>query len=397
MSRPRRAATVIHRYTGLVLALFLTITGLTGAVIAWNDELERVFAPSLFVLPAASVGKPALDIFTLRDIAERVSGGAVNGVDWTRARAGPARFSVEARPGRPAPADDEIALDPATGRLLGARRYGDISQGAINTMGVIYELHASLLLGPTGTLILGIAALLWTIDCFVGAYLTFPARARTRRSAPAWLTRWWPSWRVRWRAGGYRLLYDLHRAGGLWPWALLFILAWSSVGFNLPQVYRPVMALLGTAAEAPASPARDPNVPPRLGWRAAHVRAQTLMARAAARERFEVRSERLMFYDPATHGYAYRVLSDRDPGVTGNTQIRFDGDTGRPLALDIPTGRAAGTTIDAWLGDLHVADVFGVTMKIILTLVGLAVAVLPVTGVLIWWRKRNPKKRAVTI
>ena len=104
-----------------------------------------------------------------------------------------------------------------------------------------------------------------------------------------------------------------------------------------------------------------------------------------------------MFYDPATHGYAYRVLSDRDPGVTGNTQIRFDGDTGRPLALDIPTGRAAGTTIDAWLGDLHVADVFGVTMKIILTLVGLAVAVLPVTGVLIWWRKRNPKKRAVTI
>lgn len=38
-----------------------------------------------------------------------------------------------------------------------------------------------------------------------------------------------------WEAGGYKLNFDLHRAGGLWLWAMLFILAWSSVAFNLSE------------------------------------------------------------------------------------------------------------------------------------------------------------------
>ena len=34
---------------------------------------------------------------------------------------------------------------------------------------------------------------------------------------------------------------DLHRAGGLWLWAMLFVFAWSSVAFNLTPAYDAVM------------------------------------------------------------------------------------------------------------------------------------------------------------
>ena len=144
MNRSRRIATVVHRYTGLTLALFLAIVGLTGAIIAWNDELERVFAPALFVLPPEAVGRPARDVFTLREAAERATGFAVNGVDWTRKPDQPALFYLEARPDGPVPHDDVVALDPSTGRVLGQRRTGDLRQGTVNLMPFLYSLHDSL-------------------------------------------------------------------------------------------------------------------------------------------------------------------------------------------------------------------------------------------------------------
>lgn len=293
-----------------------------------------------------------------------------------------------------APHDDVVALDPSTGRVLGQRRTGDLRQGTVNLMPFLYSLHDSLALDETGRFVLGVAALLWTIDCFVGAYLTFPARAKTSRPVPAWLRRWQPAWAVRRRSSSFKLLYDLHRAGGLWPWVLLFILAWSSVSFNLPQVYQPVMAaLLGVEAPAPDHRTMPTSQQPRLDWRSAHGRGQAIMAGVAAREGFTVQSERLMFLNPATHVYAYRVLSDRDPGRTGNTQITIDGDSGALLSLTVPTGRAAGTTVSSWIGEIHVGDVLGFPMRVMLTLAGLATALLSVTGVWLWWRKRSARRR----
>lgn len=395
MNRARRAATLVHRYTGLAIAAFVAVTGLTGAVIAWNDQLERVFAPALFVLPDAATHRPPLDVFALREAAERQTGFAVNGVDWTRAPGAPAFMTLEARPGGPAPHDDEIALDPATGRIVGARRHGDLRQGVVNLMPLLYDLHDQLALGETGALILGVAALLWTIDCFVGAYLTFPARGAPPRPASAWLRRWAPSWSVRRRGGRYKLFHDLHRAGGLWPWALMLIVAWSGVSFNLPQIYWPVTnAIFG--AEPAQAPARiaDPARPARLDWRTAHRRGRTLMAGLARHDGFVVLSERLMFYAPPSHAYTYRVRSDRDPGVHGNTQVRFDGDSGRLLATQVPTGRAAGTTITSWIGDIHTGEVLGLPLRIALSLTGLAATSLSVTGIWLWWRKRGARSRS---
>lgn len=72
--------------------------------------------------------------------------------------------------------NDQIYVNPYTGEILGGRTWGDITQGVKNLMPFIYRLHYSLALGDIGTLVFGIIALLWTTDCFVGTYLTFPAK-----------------------------------------------------------------------------------------------------------------------------------------------------------------------------------------------------------------------------
>jgi uncharacterized iron-regulated membrane protein len=394
--RARQALVRLHRWVGLGLAGFLVVVGLTGAAIAWNDELERVCAPALFVLPQKMAPRPALDPFALREAAERAAPGfAVNGVDFTRKADEPARFFVEAKPGGPAPANDEIALDPSTGRLLGARRDGDLRQGVVNLMPFIYSLHDSLALGDGGALVLGFVALAWTIDCFIGAWLTLPVRARGRRPLRRWLSRWRHAWTIRRPTTPFKLTFDLHSAGGLWLWGLLLVLAWSSVAFNLPAVYRPVtQALFGVDAEGPLSraPVRLQR-PPALDWRKAHAVAQVAMAAEAQRFGFSVRAERLMVYDPAARTYAYRVKSSLDPGKLGNTQITLDADDGRAVAFSRPTGGRLGTTLTTWIDDLHTAGVFGWPMQVLISLTGVTVSGLSVTGVLIWMRKRRANRR----
>ncbi|WP_311964532.1 PepSY-associated TM helix domain-containing protein, partial [Acinetobacter baumannii] len=87
-------------------------------------------------------------------------------------------------------------------------------------MPFIYRLHYALALDGVGILVFGVVSLLWTVDCFIGAWLTLPARrAGAWRS---WWTRWWSSWKLR-GGSSYKLSFNLHRAGGLWTWVLLFM------------------------------------------------------------------------------------------------------------------------------------------------------------------------------
>lgn len=100
----------------------------------------------------------------------------------------------------------------------------------------------------------------------IGAYLTF------QRGRPFW-RKWKPAWGIKKR-----------RAGGLWVWAMLFVLAWSSVDFNLHEVYRPVThALFGMREHVLQPTLSTPQAEPGLGWMAGYERGRTLMAREIER------------------------------------------------------------------------------------------------------------------
>jgi uncharacterized iron-regulated membrane protein len=45
--------------------------------------------------------------------------------------------------------------------------------------------------------------------------------------------------------------------------------------------------------------------------------------------------------------------------------------------------------VTTWLTSLHIAAVGGVGYRVVATVLGLAVIVLSVTGVMVWWRKRS--------
>ena len=181
IARLRAALLLTHRWVGLLLAGFLLIAGLTGALLAWNDELEAAISPGLFVVPPPRPGATPPDLLTLRDKVQAAHPEARVAMAWLQAEPGQALvFRLLARPdpatGQAAALpDDQVFVNPHTGELLGTRKWGDITQGSKNLMPFVYRLHHSLALGVAGRYAFGIVALLWTLDCFVGAYLTLPA------------------------------------------------------------------------------------------------------------------------------------------------------------------------------------------------------------------------------
>jgi uncharacterized iron-regulated membrane protein len=256
-------------------------------------------------------------------------------------------------------------------------------------------LHYALAM-PTqvGMLVLGIVALVWTLDCFVGFFLTLPLSRGANPEGTGFWRRWKPAWLVKWQAGAYRINFDLHRAAGLWLWALLFVFAWSGVALNLNQVYKPVMQAFFEFNDPRAElPATEKNqVTPALAWADAYRIAREHMARQSELHGFKIRFEDSLSYDPSKGLYRYRVNSDRDVHERrGSTMIWFDANNGDIRYVSMPTGQAPGNTITSWLYALHFGAVFGLPYRILVCVAGFVVALLSVTGVMIWIHKRRAR------
>lgn len=376
----------LHRWAGLAIAAFLFVVGLTGSILAFYPDLNHWLTPELFPGPHPGT---ELSLGALAQRAEELVPNARVSSVFT-GYAGTAMIQIEAGPGQPELDFSRIYLDPMTGAEFGRVNWGAFPTSRAEVLPFIYRLHYSLAAGDTGSWLLGIVALIWTIDCFVSFLLTLPPRSD--RSRKNFLARWSPSWRIKAAGSFYRISFDIHRAGGLWLWGMLFIFAWSSVYWNMTSVYVAVTdALFGFSPPLWARPAPPASVSGGsiMTWEQAQAVAERLMTEQARSHGFSILRPVGLNRMHDRSVYSYDVMSSRDiADAYGATSIAFDAITGDLRDVTIPTGFRTGNTLTAWLGELHMADVFGLPYKTFVCLLGLAIAALSVTGVYIWWKKR---------
>lgn len=403
MSISRQFWVVCHRWAGLTIALFLAVAGFTGIFLAFFAEIEGLVSPELHHVEAPGPNARPIAPLALREkVLEQFPGGIINyaslhidpghSADYSVDRLNPKTGEVE-----PWSREwDQIFVDPYTGRILGTRTWGDITQGTKNLMPFIYRLHYSLALGEYGSLAFGIAALLWTIDSFVGFYLTLPVRIRRRVGAapaggPGWWRRWQPSWFIRWGSSAYKVNFDLHRAGGLWIWPMLLVFAWSSVAFNLTQVYTPVMKLFGAVErDSEIVQLARPDYRPRLDAAAAAKRGGELAKTEMTRRGLVAGAADSIYYMPESGLYAYRFTSGLDfTSDGGRSTVVFSGGDGHLIKVELPAGQNGANTFTNWIMALHMGMVFGLPYRIAVSLIGMLVTMLSVTGVVIWMKKRS--------
>ncbi len=432
----RQTCLWIHRYTGLVMVAFLIIAGSTGALLAFYDELDDLFNYQLAYSDVQS--NEPLSIAMLHDnvintypkykfssmpTSLEPDKSAVFSVDKVRDKAAKTQESTQEK----APFQ-EVYVNPYTGNIIGTR---DREQWAWrNTMYKVFWLHRELLLGDIGKLILGIIALIWTINCFIGFYLTLPRKAgaskakkindaannttnntiniTVNKKRASFVKRWLPAWKIRTKTNTFKLNYDLHQAFGLWLWLMLFIIAWSSVGFNLQQVYQPVMeAVIGL--ESKQKPSDKPEKPAQITTqednklsvtKADSIAYLTAQADIVAKEN-GVKIEQLLGirWISEDNQWQMRFKTNKDIGKKGGaSSITVDAITGNIEKVNFGYQSSAASKADQWMATLHMGHISQgaghLIYQLFLVVIGLAVTVLSGTGAYLWLKGRKQRLKS---
>jgi uncharacterized iron-regulated membrane protein len=406
----------LHRWAGLLTAAFLFFSGVTGAVISWDHELDDLLNKQFFDVTTTGPAKPSVELAAL--IEQRDPRARVNYLLITPEKNASLGFFVQPRidpsTGKRYTSMDynQVFLDPNTGAELGRRYWGAVwPVTSENFVSFLYKLHYTMHIPEFwgsdrwGARLLGVIAIIWTIDCFVGFYLTLPQRRRLRAGrAPAvqrelgrgFWARWAPAWKIKTAGSAYRITFDIHRAFSLWTWALLFVIAFTAFSLNLYfEVFSPLMKKVSDYTPTPYELREyrdlDHPIEPRMSY-------ADILARASAdgKARGWDAPVGSLFYGAAHGVYAaafFHPGDDHGAGGVGPAQLYYDSEDGHPIGQRLPwVGTAADVFVQAQF-PLHSGRIVGMPGRILISVMGLVVAALSVTGVVIWWRKRRARVR----
>ena len=392
----RALLVLLHRWLGLGTAMFLFIAGATGAVISWDHELDAWLNPELHDARSAGAPKSVLELAARVEQADpRVR------VTFMPLSVQPGQaFTVFVAPrldpatGNPfEPGYNQVALDPVTAEIQARREWGAVSLSRENLLPFLYKLHYTMHIPAgggieLGTWLMGLVGIVWVFDTLIALSISFPKPDQWRRS-----------FAFRISARRHKLTFDLHRSGAMWVYLLVLMLAVTSVAMNLrEQVVRPAVSLFSdltpspfaTRSPAPVNQPIEPVVTPERLLQLAAARATQAGISAPPGGLFlspELGLWGVGFYQPG---------ADHGDGGLGNPWFYFDSRTGEPAGADIPGTGSAGDIFLQSMFPLHSGRVLGLPGRVLMSAMGVLVAMLSVTGVFIWWRKRVARLHPVS-
>ncbi|WP_256981388.1 PepSY-associated TM helix domain-containing protein [Bordetella genomosp. 4] len=389
----RGALVVLHRWCGLFIAVFLFVAGLTGAVIAWNHELDEWANPDLYVAASGETDNPLSPLELARRVEAADPRLRVSFVPLTLESGHTAMLGVAARidPVTGAPyrlGFNQLAVDPATGQIQGKRQWGQISLSRENLLPFLYKLHYTMHIPKGwgidfGVWLMGVVSAVWIIDCFLALCISFPSARSWRKSL---------SFRL--RQGGAKLNFDVHRSGGVWVWGLLLMLAVTSVSLNLgTQVMRPLVSVFSPLTPTPfqiRQGSRERELADPLVDREQAIAA----AEAEGRRRGWEAPAGSVFYAQRFGIYGVTFFTpenDRDDDGMGNEVLYLDGNTGAVLGEHVPGQGSWGDVFMQAQLPLHSGRIVGTPGRVLISFMGIFVATLSVTGLVIWVRKRRAR------
>lgn len=374
MKRKREYWLRLHRYLGLLAALWLSLLGLSGSLLVYYPELDTALNPEL--LAHETRGQPLPADILLRAVAQAYPDWRVTQLRFPQEE----KRNVSARIARPeAPGQwREVLIDPVSARLHGDRPWARDEFSRRTVFSWLYAFHSALLLkGELGEYLVGSLGLILLVSVVSGLCL------------------WWPrggKWRqVLWfkpRASSIRRYVDLHRVSGYTGALVLGWLAITGMQMNLPRLLSTPLQLFSTVTRHQPPPTVTPG-PTSLSLERLMSQAQACFPQA--------RVTRVVLASQA--GRAWRV-DLRQPGAVGkngSTWVYLDPYRGSVLRVLDPRAQSAGDTVVEWIFPLHNGEAFGAAGRALICLAGGLPLLLSVTGISMWWRKRPRLAVALTL
>lgn len=333
------------------------LIGLSGTALVIEDGLDRLIDPRRYAVTGEGYQSYARYLATARTVAQR--GERVANI-VRPIGAAPLTVTLVSPAGGGAQSTRRLVyLDPATARVL------DVATTDGGVMRLVHRLHGSLLVPVIGRTIVGWVGLTLALSCLSGLIV------------------WWQRSRGIWRAFGWQrgagLATNLHDVAGAGIALPLLVLALTGAWISFPNV----AAVLSGEDRARATARLAGMLAPPLARPALAI--DTVVARA--RPLAPAAPLRTIIL-PTERSADWTLAYDTQPMLT----VAVADDSGVAARGLAPGSVAGGSSVGQIVRRVHDGTGMGRVWNGVIVLAGIAPALLGITGVALWWRRRATRK-----
>ena len=270
-----------------------------------------------------------------------------------------------------------IYTDPYTGKTVG------IYDEELDFFNIVKMLHWSLLINDSiGQQITGWGTFTFVVMLITGIILWWPKNKAARKQ------RFWFKWKeaTKWR----RKNYDLHNILGFYIASIAIIVAFTGMVWAFSW-FQAIVYVAGSCSITPPEPLKATSVI------AAHSdKALAFNKALATAMKKHSDADAFLISRPADSTAAIDVFVGQYPDVYYVThQMKFDQYSGKFLAEKNHNDKNFGEKLITANYDIHVGAILGFPGKVLAFLASFISAMLPLSGFLIWWGRRNKKPKKV--
>lgn len=366
----------IHAWTGLITGLIILIISVTGAVVIFKPEIERVVEPGMNQVHRVDPDAPRLPVdevvarFLAAEPGSEVTGIRMPNVPGSHWSHGPA-MTLLVRNDAWKGGTWDVLVDPVTAEVLGRRRQGD-SWGQW-----LRDFHVRLFYGYWGRVFIGAFGLVMLLSTVTGLVIF------TRFNKGSWL----PS--IRWGRGPRIVVADWHKTIGMATLVLNLIFAATGAVLGLENLYHRYLKEETERAERPQR--TGPDTPGIL--EACVVKATQIIPGATVASQMSLpRDDRPVVTVHVEHP-TLSLIREHTSYVTFNSQ------TGQVIEAYNAADSGAAARLYYANEPLHFGRFGGsLTMKLIYAAMGVLIGFLSISGYIIYvarkWKKWFAPRRA---
>ena len=351
----RKILLYMHLWSGLTAAIFLLLLGTTGALMAFENEIDGALNAKLtYVQPS---GPPLTLTAIAQKLLDRYPGAKIEGFQLPQGPDLSLFVGLTDASGK----ETLLFVNPYTAEIMGTAAEGN------HFMSRVHQFHTHLLAGQVGKQIMGWSGVVLSVLSISGIML------------------WWPAklFRLRWSGSGKRFNFELHNTVGVLSSIFLFVFAWTAVCIHWE---REVGNLAQKVSKAPPTRSAAPQIP-KPG---AEPLSADQLIEIAQNALPDARIMDLELPQNARQPAALALKFPEDHTPLGRTRMRIDAYTGTVLQVQSSRDFApAMKYARMWNRELHTGDILNLPTRILAAFFSLMVPVLALTGPLIWWNRRK--------
>lgn len=344
----------IHLWLGLGTGLIVFIVSITGCIYVFEEEIREATQKDRLYVPMQESNFVGVDQL-IQNFEKLVPNEKISTIRISNKDSN-ATVEIGSK-------SNTYYFDPYNGKL--------IYKGSHDWLDTVKQIHMTLLLGDVGKFIQRWSIVIFVITLITGLIIWFPAQRRLIKQ----------SFNIKWKASFRRVNYDLHNVLGFYSSVILLVISLTGLFFAFKEVKMIASFFAGSKySEGKMIESAKPIEIGPIAQRYNNLYVDMAEKYPGAESTsFSVRKGgelRLRMI------YPYRWARNQ------NTFF-FDESNGQLLRAKLYKEFNGADLVEATNYDLHTGRLFGLFGKLVAFVASLISASLPITGLIIWLKKRR--------